>query len=135
METWNLATTLKGAPLPPSLNNCYINLPRGGRAASSGLKAYKVDFALWAIKFKRAIRDVDLSGVIKIEYRMWLPRSAIYTKKNTVKRWDISNRIKPMEDCLATALEIDDSRVFEITISKNINPTNQTFVDIYIYTT
>lgn len=45
-------------------------------------------------------------------------RSRIISKKGTFKRMDVSNRLKAIHDCFATALLIDDSMFIEVSARK-----------------
>ena len=41
-----------------------------------------------------------------------------FTKAGKVRKVDLSNRIKFLEDCLCEAMGIDDSRIFRLTLTK-----------------
>jgi len=77
-------------PIPPSLNNAYVNIPGHGRVASHRLKRWKVE-AGWEA---RCQRPGKISGPFR--FAILLPASL---------KGDASNRIKIAED-LMVALQI-----------------------------
>ena len=89
-------------PLPPSLNNIFVNLPRGGRAKSPEYKAWR-QLATLQINTQHPGRIV---GDVRIEITCERPNKAS----------DLDNRIKPVLDAIVTARVIEDDRkVVELT--------------------
>lgn len=89
-------------PIPPSTNNLFFNLPRGGRAISKPYAAWKAEAQVVLMRQRpgRIMGEVE----ILIECRRKRCNS------------DISNRIKAVEDLLVSQQVIeDDIRVQVIT--------------------
>lgn len=90
-------------PVPPSLNNLYITNSRGGRYMVESGRAWKKD-AIYRIHEQATQADwsVPKDARLCLTLSLWfiVPR-----------RTDISNRVKIVEDALATALNFDDTTV------------------------
>ena len=55
-----------------------------------------------------------------------LHRSRLHTKDGRIKRLDVSNRIKILEDALANWLGFDDSQVWHVSATKKEIPPGET---------
>jgi Holliday junction resolvase RusA-like endonuclease len=118
---------LKLESVPISINEAY----RGRRFSTPKLLAYKQN-VLNFIHYKR----IDTSGIkilknkklclmILINSNMWM------TLKKTIKKNDVTNRIKTLEDAVFEALGIDDSQVWSCLVFKGETlKTNETVVHI-----
>lgn len=109
--------------LPPSANQAYFNLPRGGRSLSDVGKRYKTEMKVYLTqKYRR-----ELLGFVKnIPYLMHLrfyletlenkgyPKSA----ESRYKKTDLSNRVKLLEDVLKDVTGLDDSQNLTIVLEK-----------------
>jgi len=110
---------LSGLPFPPSVNALYAGKTR--RYKSDKAKDYDKAFDIWLFKNRGAVRSAE-SLVRELEHNQdifleltldyVIPRKDLYTKKGTVKRIDVTNRIKSLLDKLAEAITIDDNRFF-----------------------
>lgn len=89
---WSTRLTL---PLPPSLNNAYVNAPGRGRIATPFFKQWKRD-AGWRIREQRPQRG---TGPFKIT--LLLPDGM---------RGDVDNRLKPVLDVLVENRVTPDDR-------------------------
>jgi Holliday junction resolvase RusA-like endonuclease len=131
MET--LATTIDqtdlflGMPVPPSVNNCYMPLPNGGRCRNKLYKDFAKKFDDWAVinyqsvnRVKKMIKPWRKVGLV---LTFSLPESKIYTKTGTIKKYDISNRIKVIEDAISNLICLDDSNFWEIKAIKTVGET------------
>jgi Holliday junction resolvase RusA-like endonuclease len=112
---------LRNAPIPPSVNKAYRNVPGQGRVASRELCLYKRAFQSWALlnakalsRIKEEISETQLT--LSLTFR--LPFATIFTLSGTPKMWDVSNRIKVIEDCLCKVLGLDDKWVWSVTARK-----------------
>lgn len=115
---------LEGIPIPPSSNNQYKAFVRNNRiihARSQDLLDFKKDFEKWAkansggIRMARAMLE---GSAVEVEAFIGFHRERLFTKKDTFKRLDVSNRIKALHDCLSDVLGIDDSAFFAISAEK-----------------
>jgi Holliday junction resolvase RusA-like endonuclease len=84
--------------VPPSLNNCFINVPYQGRIKSKQYRAW-IDMAGWELLGQRQGRK-KITGPVSI---------SIVIARPSV-RSDIDNRIKPILDLLVTHDIIPDDR-------------------------
>ena len=105
-----MKTITLGLPMPPSTNNLYFNLPKGGRAISRKYSTWR-EAAGWEIQSQRP-------G--KIEGRVVI---SIALGKNTNRQSDCSNFIKPIEDLLVMHGVIDDDRNVEAIASRWVRGT------------
>lgn len=109
--------------LPPSSNNAYFNLPRGGRALTKEGKRYLTETKVTLVRdFREAIMQFEANvpylvairlTVLQLENATW-PQAA----KTRYKRFDASNRVKLLEDALKDAGGIDDSQHMTVLINK-----------------
>lgn len=113
-------------PIPPSSNAIYRSFfnKKIGRLVhykSKELKAYQVLVDSWASNRSMMIaaaKHVLESGVrdhmnsIRVDAYFGLKRSRLWTRENTRKKIDVSNRIKALHDTLSTCLGIDDRFFF-----------------------
>lgn len=111
-------------PIPPSSNNQYKSFMRNGRVIhvkAPELVQYKLAFAAWA---KANAPAIKAAGEILAHHRLsvsaffFLKHHRIFTKTGSVKRLDVSNRLKALHDCIAEAIGIDDAQFFEIAARK-----------------
>lgn len=75
-------------PIPPSLNNIYFNLPKGGRRKTTDYKAW-VEAGLLMLKTQKPTLIVE-----RVDLTVSVPGS---------EQGDISNRIKAAEDLIVKA--------------------------------
>lgn len=125
---------LPNAPIPPSVNAAYCNIPSRGRVASQALREYKRAFASWALLNARLFSQAQTlisQSKFSLSLIFKLPETTLYTKMGAPKRWDVSNRIKVLEDCVCTKLGIDDKWVFNVSACK-IGGASVGLVDIVI---
>lgn len=110
--------------LPPSANNAYVNIPRGGRRLSKEGEKYKNEtVAYFARTYREGLKtfrkDVPYLVVMlfyfdQIENEGWATGKA----KNRYKRFDATNRPKLLEDVLKAAAGIDDSQHVAVYLQK-----------------
>jgi Holliday junction resolvase RusA-like endonuclease len=88
-------------PLPPSTNNLYINLKRGGRAKSA---AYN--------DWLQIARDACLAAYAACGSPDYPPKAKmrLTVRVGATYRRDITNCVKPVEDALCAFLPIPDDR-------------------------
>jgi Holliday junction resolvase RusA-like endonuclease len=109
--------------MPPSSNHQYIVFQRHGKvrhAASPKLKEFQKYMLGYPKLHAAAILDA------KLELRPWikdgLPLScdatfyfhhgSLFCRDGSIKKLDVSNRIKALHDCICKMLGMDDSQFF-----------------------
>lgn len=93
-------------PVPPSTNNLFVNITRGGRATSKRYAAWQTE-AGWALKQ----RPVMSFGQMQVEVKIWVPRSS--------KR-DVDNFAKGILDLLTKhRIYNDDRQVQRLVIERH----------------
>jgi Holliday junction resolvase RusA-like endonuclease len=105
-------------PIPPSINSCYAGKTR--RYKSVVYKEYEIEARTYALINKDKIEESRKlikkwlrhyqKLKIKIAFEFYYER--LYTKKNTVKKLDVDNYVKPLLDNLTPTLHFDDSLIF-----------------------
>lgn len=112
--------SLTGLPMPPSINGAFVNLPGRGRCKSRIYLDFEVSFRRWAIINRQARSRLQPKPnyPLKLILVFRLHRSRIFSKKGEIKRFDISNRIKVIEDKICEFLDIDDSIFWKVSAEK-----------------
>lgn len=100
-------------PLPPSTNNLYVNLKRGGRAKSAPYKSW--------LKLAEQACVAAYIAAGKPEY----PEKAkmrLTVRVGASYRRDVTNCVKPVEDALCAFLPIPDDRYNDhISIARDLD--------------
>jgi Holliday junction resolvase RusA-like endonuclease len=122
-------------PMPPSENCIYATSSHGrGRHYTKIAKEFQQDFKLWAWSQihvrKNDMKQWQKAGVI-VEY--WFRYDRVYTKKNEIKKIDVTNFQKILFDCFTELTGIDDSIFFEVFLKKNVSTSPQEHVNMYLY--
>ncbi len=109
--------------LPPSANNAYFNLPRGGRALSAKGKKFKAESATYLIRHyhqQLTLFEKNKPYGIAVGFFTMDLENATYPAKAATryKRFDAGNRLKLLEDVLADAADIDDSQNLTVVVGK-----------------
>jgi|WetSurSiteA1Bulk_404760.scaffolds.fasta_scaffold42283_2 Holliday junction resolvase RusA-like endonuclease len=120
--------------LPPSSNNVYKNIPGHGRKLSTQAQQFK-------LRAMRILQQGGRASLLKMEqnvpyqlhlifyfeevenkgwYERWTRGDHAGQRKaeTRYKRMDLSNRIKLLEDTVASAVGIDDCHTFRMIIDK-----------------
>lgn len=113
--------------VPPSVNASYAtNFKTKKRFPSKSLIAFKKLFNSSSIHifdgptkttlkdFLNEIRSKKLCLIVQVYFK----RERLFTKDGRIKKLDISNRIKSVEDCICKAIGIDDSQIFRVVAEK-----------------
>ena len=107
---------LKG--LPPSSNNAYFNMKGGGRTLSDEGRKYKNETKTfiaqnYAKHMKYFVPNVEYTIFFQLTFLPTDFYNKSFGKKkgseSLIKKLDISNRVKLVEDALKDATSIDDS--------------------------
>ena len=113
----------KGVPFQLcSDNDCYVNVPGRGRQPTIKLSNFKKIMEGWAFenskKITTAKKELTKETPISMTIIQGLPHSRIWTKKNTIKRFDSHQWIKHLIDCFCLYLGIDDRQIWQMMIEK-----------------
>lgn len=126
--------------LPPSSNNIYKTIPGHGRHLSSAAKQFQLK-AMRVIQQEGRAALLNLKQNVpyqlhmtfffpEVENKGWFetwtrgPKQGQRKAETRYKRIDLSNRIKLLEDTIASALGIDDCHTFRLIIEKAHDPKN-----------
>lgn len=110
--------------LPPSANNAYFNLPKGGRVLSKAGRKYIAETKdLLARKYMKELTFFKKDVPYLVFFRFYLAavqNSGWATGKaeSRYKRIDVTNRVKLLEDCLKEVAGIDDSQHMRVVLDK-----------------
>ena len=118
--------TLSGLPVPPTVNSAFFNVPGRGRSKSASYFAFDAEINRWIYSnrtqifaAKKALQDCRAKqSRLTLSLLFYLHRSRLIAKNGNVKRFDVSNRIKALEDKVSHLLEIDDSFFWKISAEK-----------------
>jgi Holliday junction resolvase RusA-like endonuclease len=104
--------------LPPSTNKLYENF-RGGRRLSTEGKRYKHKIATYIAQEFPVLAPFKNSDAFSLKIRLEFD-IFVRTKgaKSCYKRFDVSNRIKVLEDAICESFGIDDCQVLTLEIKK-----------------
>lgn len=112
--------------LPPSVNKLFTTV----RDPESGV--VKRVLTRQARKVRRLI-----TAMVNAEYnphRLYEMRIDVFlpafTRKGKVRRVDLTNRVKFLEDCICEAIGIDDSHIFRTVLNKHDSTDESTTVEI-----
>jgi len=132
---------LKGAPVPPSDNQLYLNV-NWGKGRSSRVKApsyrqFIREFEMKTMPLRNLARgwasNITPTSQLSLQIVGHFHLERMFCKNGHVKRFDIQNRVKAVCDQLADFLQIDDRLFFEFSISKIACPASQPErLDIYL---
>lgn len=93
-------------PVPPSVNNLFFNLKKGGRAPTRKYLAWQTE-AGWMLKQ----RPVMSFGQMLVQVKIWVPRKS---------RMDLDNASKGILDLLQThRIFANDKQVERLTIERH----------------
>lgn len=141
----SLELSVLNLPMSPSSNSQYALIRRGTKTffvSSSELQTYKRHMAAYKRQNLAHVNAVQkqmqgwLVGGMKLGIKtvFHFERSRLFTQKETIKKLDVSNRIKAVHDCFCTMVKIDDSNFFEvIALKKWVHNKGEERVDLYIY--
>lgn len=111
---------LNNLPMPPTANRLY--LPINGRfIPSPELKMFKKKMELYGLQNKAHLREIASHCLCAIsngyglhfDRKFIFPRSKIFSKKNEPKKYDVTNRIKAIDDGISLLIGVDDKFIFE----------------------
>lgn len=136
---------LKCIPMPPSVNACYANNKKEsgrGRIKTKKYREFEQEMLLWFWANTRLVRmlakvlqELPPGMAVKLEYDFYFKKSSIITEENRPKRNDTANRLKPLDDQLATLFGVDDSLFWDGEFKKHFTAdekASEEWVDVTI---
>lgn len=93
-------------PVPPSSNNAYVNVPKGGRKLSKDARAWQKLAAGLLVKRRQELKREGKTFPMK--------HVMCFVSMNIDYRSDITNRIKLLHDALEEAGIIENDRFIEL---------------------
>lgn len=100
----------EGRGIIPTANNLYLSMRgKGGRIMripSPQLRTFKESIRQLIAHKKGLFRTREGRDWYRLSIKIYMP---MLTKAGKVRRWDISNRIKALEDAITEALGLEDS--------------------------
>lgn len=115
--------------MPPSSNNQYILVRRGGKTfhvPSAKLKAYQNTMNSYPYRMKSFPSDqkrisewIQLGYKLEVNALFLFHRKSLFTVDGRVKKMDVSNRLKALHDSLAKLIGVDDSTFFRVSAEKS----------------
>jgi Holliday junction resolvase RusA-like endonuclease len=116
-------------PIPPSSNNIYVTSKRGHRFLSKKGREYKT-IIIDTVR-NAALEEGFAIGLKNYFVRLFMQfHLPILFKNGEIRIFDISNRIKVLEDAIMDGLEMDDRQCTEITVCKVDSSEDDRRVDI-----
>lgn len=125
-------------PMSPSLNHAYKTVGNR-RIKSQELCSYQAEMMRWGltrIKELRKIRaliELSENKKLRLELIFFFPQEKLYTKSGNVKKLDVSNRIKAIEDAFFKLIDIDDRFVFQVVAEKRQAETEKISLQIHFH--
>jgi hypothetical protein len=115
-------------PIPPSSNALYSTFVRGGRTRripSKEYRDYERAFKIWALQNRYDLIEArkliqEWNSPLEVTMLVVLKHERVLSKKNTLKRLDVSNRSKALHDKLAEVIGVDDSTFVSTPMEKLI---------------
>lgn len=112
--------------LPPSINKLFTTV----RDPQTGV--IKRVLSQKARRIRRLItalidRELNPALIYELQLDIHMP---CFTKKGSVRKVDLTNRVKFIEDCVCGALGIDDSHIFRVVMNKHDSETELTEIEI-----
>lgn len=134
--SWEFSFKMQNLPMPPSLNNSYMNVRGVGRVATKELINFRTALRVW--EFDKKDVNAYLASklrdrVIRVDLKFYFAKKSVITKLNSVKKNDVSNRIKAIEDGLCSIFDTDDKYVFTIAAHKMLSCDDNEYVDAEVY--
>jgi Holliday junction resolvase RusA-like endonuclease len=87
---------------------------------------------LYSLEHSHTVRQFVPAPAYRLRLSFYITLGKLLTKEQKIKRLDISNRIKPIEDALCAMLSIDDKDFVEVTALKLLSPRDHSWVDASI---
>lgn len=101
---------LSKLPIPPTSNR-YLMPAQSRLIKTPEARRYESGIQIYGLKFFRqieAIKKAFQDKTLCVDYYFIFHKSRVLTKKDTMKRLDVANRVKIIQDCVSKLVEIDD---------------------------
>ena len=119
---------------PISLNNIYPTGKGGKRYLRKDVKQLKkmIQDALWALDMQQKKKPL-VSPFYEVVLIVWMPHDRFFFKNGKVRKLDVSNMIKVIEDALFEYIKQgNDSQVLTVSVNKRIHPKDESLVQIIL---
>jgi hypothetical protein len=112
---------LKYTKTPISVNSAYMTR-FGYRVLSPAARQFKEDITLETLAQLSDINKQDLTDCVNLKVSIEIHTNTWITKKQTVRKKDISSFEKLLTDSVFSGLGIDDSLIFSLSMLKVVGP-------------
>ena len=126
-------------PMPPSVNK-QLMVSRGRMIKTNEARKYDLAFESYLLFRRKAIqatKELILEwqkngfNALRVDIEFYFTKEKLFTKKNTVKRLDTTNRVKSVLDKISLALDLDDSLFIETFATKTLGELEECTVTIF----
>lgn len=114
--------------LPPSVNKLFATVQRQGTSPIRVLTRDARQLRKMICALTRG--QLENTKLYELHVDVFMPA---FTRDGALRRVDLSNRIKFLEDCLCSALGIDDRQFFRVVLTKHHAERPQTDITIIPY--
>jgi hypothetical protein len=130
--------------MPPSSNNAWFNLPKGGRTLKPAGKKYKNEIqTLIGQKYSKELMTFKKHEPYLVFFRVHVEAlenatwgAAKNGAENRYKKNDATNRIKILEDIIAEVTGVDDASTMTFLIQKvQAVPATNEQIEVFIWNT
>ena len=126
--------------IPPTVNSLYGYNPKiKRRYKEKHAYEFEKEFIsylnlFYSIKKKEFNKKISNKEVfLNVDYQLFCKYDRIYTKKNKIKKFDISNRTKVLEDALFKWIGLDDKYCFKYSHEKISHDFDKIVINIFFY--
>jgi Holliday junction resolvase RusA-like endonuclease len=120
--------------VPLSVNHLYVRTKGGGRALSAAGKKYKAETKTHLTRtYPNELRQLKTNVPWMLFAHMTFADESLLLNKgyptsteNRYKKFDVSNRVKLLEDALAEATAVDDSHHWTVIARKSVGKEDST---------
>ena len=116
-------------PVPPSTNHLYSNVFGRGRILKAEGRKYKAYVQQRVPSYRGDLED---NQWLTLSLTFYVPLYNAKTAKHAKKLFDVSNRVKVLEDAICEGLGIDDRAVIRIELEKVDAPKLDSRVDVVV---
>lgn len=120
--------------VPPSANHLYRRTRGGGRALSEEGRRYRLDTKTYLVRnFPAELKALKKNVPWLLIIHFTFPKDLLLVKdypnksaNNRYKKFDVTNRVKALEDALTATTNVDDSHNWIVLIRKSVGDTPST---------
>lgn len=114
-------------PMPPSVNNLFVNNPRTrGRFPSAEYKAWRKEASVSLTRYPHEVFEPNTH---------WQVHLNMFFANSKINKCDLDNRIKPMVDLICEWYGLDDRYLIWLMASKNKSNEKRSYIKATIMLT